>query len=132
MKTVAQIKEIISDIHKKWLELGDSLDDYKYAQIYEEQVNVLLLTYCEAMKYEVEGYPFKQRELSLENEDFDDDYFYERNELYLNSLANVHDDVFNLLHFYYNLFWSDQITDESDTRESIQLIIKHSDVDFKY
>lgn len=132
MKTISQIKEKIVEIHQKWSAVGDSLSDFKHAEYYEQEVIDLLIAYCEEQKYEVEGFPFVHRKLSKTNKDFDDDYFTERNELYLNSVANEKNDVFDLYHFYSNLFWPDFCETEEDTRNSIQMAIQTSSVNFKY
>jgi hypothetical protein len=131
MKTISQIKEKIVEIHQKWSTLGDSLSEFKHAEYYEQEVIDLLMTYCEEQQYEVEGFPFVHRKLSETNEEFDDDYFTERNELYLNSVANEKNDVFDLYHFYSNLFWPDFCETEEDTRNSIQTKIQSIVLNFK-
>ncbi len=126
MKTIPQIKEIIVEIHQKWLVIGDSLSDFKYAEYYEQEVIDLLIAYCEEQQYEVEEFQFVHRKLSETNEDFDDDYYTERKELYLNKVANEKNDVFDLYHFYSNLFWPDFCNTEEDTRNTIQMVIHAS------
>jgi hypothetical protein len=132
MKTISQIKELIVEIHEKWSAVGDSLSDFKDAEYYEQQIIDVIIEYCEDQKYAIEGFPFVHRELSKTNEDLDDDYFTERMDLYLNRVAYEHDDVFDLYHFYSNLFWPDFCESEEDTRNSIQMTIQSSSVNFKY
>ena len=109
MKTIAQIKEKIVEIHKKWSAVGDSLDDFKDAEYYESNVIDLILKYCTDNKYAVDGFPFLHEELAKSNDGIDSDYFSERNLLYLYRLADEMEDVFELLHYYWSLFWPDII-----------------------
>ncbi len=132
MKTIAQIKEKIVELHQKWSAVGDSLSDFKQAEFYEQEVIDLLIAYCEEQKYDVEGYPFVHRKLSQTNEDFDEDYFTDKTDLYLNRLANEKKDVFELYHFYSHLFWPEFCKKEKDTRDSIHMEIQTSTVNFKF
>ncbi len=131
MKSIIEIKQEIVELHKKWNATGESLDDFKDAELYEYLVNKLLLNYCEENKYDIDGFPFLHRELAKTEEDYDDDYFSERNDLYLFSVANKHKDVFDLYHFYSNLFWPDYCANEDDTRDIIKYEIENSLYDFK-
>ena len=107
---IEEIKREITQIHTKWLKLSDSYDDDKYAELYESDVRSLLISYCESNHYEVEGYPTQKRVLGKTDENYDDDYFcYERNLKYLDTLATIHTDVFELMYFYSKTFWQDQI-----------------------
>ncbi|PQJ74759.1 hypothetical protein [Polaribacter gangjinensis] len=119
MKSIDEIKQEIIELHKKWSSVGESLSDFKNAEYFEQAVNELLITYCEDNKYEIDGFPFVHRELSKTNDEFDDDYFSERYDLYLFRVAKEKDDVFELLNYYWNLFWPDTIENKEDTRNSI-------------
>jgi hypothetical protein len=130
MKSINEIKQEIIELHKKWSSVGDSLSDFKNAEYFEQKVNELLLGYCENNKYEIDGFPFVHRELSETNDEFDDDYFSERYNLYLFRVATEKLDVFELYHFYCNLFWPDFCENEEDTRTSIQLEIKSNFLNF--
>ena len=130
MDTITQLKNKISAIHEEWIALGDNLDDFKDAEFYEQQVEDLILNYCETMKYDVDGYPFLHRELAKTNEELDDDYFSDRTELYLHRLIIEKQDVFELYHFYSNLFWPDSCETEEDTRNAIIDSINYISYDF--
>jgi hypothetical protein len=131
MKSIDEIKQEIIELHKKWSSVGDSLSDFKNAEYFEQAVNELLITYCEDNKYEIDGFPFVHKELSKTNDEFDDDYFSERYGLYLFQIANKKADVFELYHFYSNLFWPDFCKTEEDTRNSILQEIHSNSLNFK-
>lgn len=130
MKSINEIKQEIVELHKKWSSVGDGLSDFKDAEYFEQEVNELLLSYCEDNQYEVDGFPFLHRKLAKTNEEFDDDYFSERYNLYLFRVAIEKLDVFELYHFYCNLFWPDFCENEEDTLTSIQLEIKSNFLNF--
>lgn len=131
MDNTLDIKNQINKIHQSWLAVDDSLDDFKDAEYYESNVVDLLVKYCRENKYTINGFPFLHEELAESNEDLDSEYFSERYELYLYSVANEKEDVFELLHFYWNLFWPDSIETIEDTRNSIDFEIKVSEFDFE-
>ncbi len=128
---VIEIKNKIAVIHQSWLAVGDSLDDFKDVEYYESKVIDLLIKYCRENKYAINGFPFLHEELAKTNEDLDSEYFSERYELYLYSVANENKDVLELLHYYWNLFWSDSIGDIEDTINTIKFEIKESEFDFE-
>jgi hypothetical protein len=131
MKSINEIKSKINELHQSWLEVGESLHDFKNAEYYEGFIIDLLLNYCKENKYEVEGFPFRHELLAKTDENIDSDYFSERYDLYLYRLANEKDDVFELLHYYWNLFWPDSIENTEDTKNSIEFEISDSELDFK-
>lgn len=88
-----------------WLKVGDGIDDIKDAEYYEWQVKQVLLNYNISQNYDVDGFPFLHKELSKTNQDIDEDYFYDRYDLYLYKLANEKEDSFDLYKFYLKLFW---------------------------
>jgi hypothetical protein len=105
-----EIKAEIIKIYPEWKQLSDSFDDDKYAEIYESEVRSLIIDYCESKGYEVEGYPFQKRVLGETDNYYDEDYFcYERNLKYLDILAENQEDVLELMYFYSETFWEDQI-----------------------
>ncbi len=128
---VEEIKNKIAVIHQSWLTVGDSLDDFKDVEYYESKVIDLLIKYCRENKYAINGFPFLHEELAKTNEDLDSEYFSERYELYLYGVANENKDVLELLHYYWNLFWSDSIGDIEDTINTIKFEIKESEFDFE-
>jgi len=131
MKSTSEIKSKINELHQSWLTVGDSLDDFKDAEYYESNVKDLLIKYCRESKYVVDGFPFLHEDLAESNDEIDSDYFSERYDLYLYRLANEKDDVFELLHYYWNLFWPDTIENIEDTKNSIEFEIRYSELDFK-
>lgn len=107
---IEKIKAQILDIYPQWNSLSHSMDDDKYAELYESDVRSLIIDYCESKGYEVEGYPFEKRVLGETDQNYDEDYFcYERNLKYLDILAATKDDVLELMYFYSKTFWEDQI-----------------------
>jgi hypothetical protein len=131
MNTTLEIKSKINELYQSWLTVGDSLDDFKDAEYYESNVKDLLIKYCRESKYVVDGFPFLHEDLAESNDEIDSDYFSERYDLYLYRLANEKDDVFELLHNYWNLFWPDSIENIEDTKNSIEFEISNSELDFK-
>lgn len=90
----------------------------------------LIADFSESQKYDVEGFPFVYRELSKTNEELDEDYFSERRDVYIFKVALIKKDVFELLHFYWNLFWPDQIETVKDSKDSILRQIEYADIEF--
>jgi len=105
MDKISVAKKQIIDIHSMWLKVGDGIDDIKDAEYYEWQVKQVLLNYNISQNYDVDGFPFLHKELSKTNQDIDEDYFYDRYDLYLYKLANEKEDSFDLYKFYLKLFW---------------------------
>jgi hypothetical protein len=107
---VEKIKAQILSIYHQWNSLSNTMDDDKYAELYESDVRSLIIDYCESKGYEVEGYPFEKRILGETDQNYDEDYFcYERNLKYLDILAATKDDVLDLMYFYSKTFWQDQV-----------------------
>ena len=61
----------------------------------------------------------------------DEDYFSERRDVYIFNLALTKNDIFELLHFYWNLFWPDQVETEEDSKASILRELNYAEIDFK-
>lgn len=130
---IEKIKAEILQIYPKWKELGHSLDDDKYAEIYEGSVRYWIISYCESKGYEVEGYPFQKRILGQTDDYYDEDYFcYERNLKYLDVLASIHDDVFELMYFYGKSFWPDQVGTKKEYRNHILENIESNYYDIEF
>jgi hypothetical protein len=107
---IEKIKVRILSIYHQWNSLSHTMDDDKYAELYESDVRSLIIDYCESKGYEVEGYPFEKRILGETDQNYDENYFcYERNLKYLDILATTKDDVLDLMYFYCKTFWQDQV-----------------------
>ena len=127
------IKREIVAIHTEWNKLKGSLDDDNYAEMYEGNVRNLLVSYCENKEYEVDGYPFEKRLLGETNPDYDEDYFcYERELKYLDVLATQKPDVLELLFFYQQTFWFDEIASLESLKAQLLQSIRENwhEIDF--
>jgi DUF1365 family protein len=115
---IEKIKNEILTIYQKWSNLSQSMDDDTYAEIYESDVRSLIIDYCESKGYEVEGYPFQKRILGETDNNYDEDYFcYERDLKYLDTLAETKEDVLELMYFYSNTFWPDQVDSKEEYKK---------------
>ena len=86
---------------------GDDLDDFKDAELIEKEAEQLIVNYCEAKGYFVNGFPTDKKQLP--EEELEEDYFcQERYQLYLDTLATMHEDVADLMWCYVSSFWQDQ------------------------
>jgi hypothetical protein len=107
MEELKQIKNQILELHKAWDAISDdddSLDGLKDAECIESDVQHLIINYCKHKHYDVNGLTIEKPEAIAEKND-DDLFPYERNRQYLEQLALTHDDVAQLLWFYYHTFW---------------------------
>lgn len=130
---IENCKARIKAIYEKWKNLGSSMDDDTYAEIYEGEVRYLIIAYCESKNYEVEGYPFQKRILGETDENYDEDYFcYERDLKYLDVLATTNDDVLELMYFYICTFWEDQESSKQEYLDYLKGCVKNNvyDIDF--
>lgn len=130
---IENCKARIKSIYEKWKNLGPSMDDDTYAEIYEGEVRDLIIAYCESKNYEVEGYPFQKRILGETDENYDEDYFcYERDLKYLDVLATTNDDVLELMYFYICTFWEDQESSKQEYLDYLKGCVKNNvyDIDF--
>ena len=125
--TLDEIKHEILNSYTSWKSLGDSIDDDKYAEIDEGYIRTLIATYCEEQGYEVEGFQTEKRELGKTNKDYDEDYFsWERYEKYIDILCLEKEDVLELRFFYYQTFWSDQVTSSQQVKNDIKFNLKNN------
>lgn len=112
------IKSKIMEIHDVWYVLGDGLDCFNYSEIHESYVIEIISSYCIDKGYEVEGFPIQKRILSLINGCVDEDYFcYNRYVKYLDVLATIHDDVFELMYFYSSTFWPEHFSSKKQYKK---------------
>jgi hypothetical protein len=97
----------LSLLAKEHKATGDDLDDFKDAELIEKEAEQLIVKYCEAKEYLVNGFPTEKKQLP--EEDLEEDYFcQERYQLYLDTLATQHEDVAELMWCYVSSFWEDQ------------------------
>jgi hypothetical protein len=130
---IAEIKEEILKIYQKSKKLGDSYDDEKYFELYENDVRSLIISYCESKRYEVEGYPFQKRILGETDDFYDEDYFcFWRNVKYLDVLATTKDDVLDLLYFYTITFWSDYEGSKEEYKSDLLAHIRANTYDIEF
>lgn len=104
---IDKIKLEISRLSQEHKATGDDLDDFKDAELIEKEAEQLIVKYCEAKGYLLNGFPTEKRQLP--EEELEEDYFcQERYQLYLNTLATQHEDVAELMWCYVSTFWEDQ------------------------
>jgi hypothetical protein len=128
-----EIKAEIVKIYLKWKQLSDSFDDDKYAEIYESAVRSLIIDYCESKRYEVEGYPFQKRILGETDNYYDEDYFcYERDLKYLDILAENQEGVLDLMYFYSNTFWEEQVGTKEEYKKYLIWGNKNNPYDIEF
>ncbi len=101
------IRAKIVELAQEHKATGDDLDDFKDAELIEKEVEQLIVKYCEAKGYLVNGFPTEKKQLP--EEELEEDYFcQERYQLYLDTLATQHEDVADLMWCYVSSFWEDQ------------------------
>jgi hypothetical protein len=95
-------------LSQKHKDTGFDLDDFKEAELIEQEAEQLIVKYCEAKGYNVNGFPAEKRDL-IEDDDDEDDYFSsEKYKLYVDTLATQKEDVAELTWCYVSSFWEDQ------------------------
>jgi hypothetical protein len=120
---LGHIKQQITELAQQHSAIDEkSLDDFKEAEWIEEQVEDLIIAYCEQMGYLIDGFPTEKKKLP--EEALDDDYFCrERYQLYLDMLLLEKEDVTELMWFYTSSFWPDAFKTKDDylafTRDDI-------------
>lgn len=107
---------ILSEIHKA---TGDEIDNFKDAELIEQEAEQLIIDYCETKGYLVNGFPTEKKQLP--EEELEEDYFCrERYQLYLDTLATKQDDVAKLMWCYVSSFWVDQYETKEEYIQSIK------------
>lgn len=117
LETKEKIQQLIKEINS--VEDTDTFDDIKDVELLESFIREILLSYCQEMNYEIEGFPFVQL-AKIENRDpgYDEDFMtYERMDLYLHRLALEKRDVFELCSLGYQYF-----TLASEKEEVLEMI----------
>ena len=106
---IEEIKAKIKILSQKHKDTGLDFDDFKEAELIEQEVEQLIVKYCESKGYKVNGFPAEKRDL-IEDEDDDDeeDDISEKYKLYVDTLATQKEDVAELTWCYVSSFWEDQ------------------------
>ncbi|HOD55375.1 MAG TPA: hypothetical protein PKJ08_12680 [Candidatus Cloacimonadota bacterium] len=117
-----KITELASEHHS--LDIP-TVDEIQFAEMIEEEVTGLIVSYCEYNGYMINSFPAEKRALFEKQELVDGEeeetYFcQERFQLYLDYLVLEKDDVSELLWFYNKSFWPDSF----ETKESFLELIK--------
>jgi hypothetical protein len=100
----------------------DGLDELKDAEQIECEAEQLIIDYCVAQNYLINGFPTEKKTIA---EDLDDDYFSrERYQLYLDSLLVEKEDVADLMWHYTSNFWPDYFESKEEYLETINHQIK--------
>ncbi len=123
-----QIKHQITELAQQHSAIDEeTLDDFKEAEWIEEQVEDLIIAYCEQMGYLIDGFPTEKKELS--EEELGEDYFCrERYQLYLDMLSLEKEDVAELMWFYTSSFWPDAFKTKEDYLNTTKEIIESNDI----
>lgn len=94
-------------------------DDELDAELIEKEAEQLIVNYCEAKGYLVNGFPTEKRQLP--EEELEEDYFCrERYQLYLDKLATQHEDVADLMWCYVSNFWNDQYESKEEYLQNLR------------
>jgi hypothetical protein len=111
---VSKIKELAAQHH----EIDeDGLDELKEAEQIECEAEQLIIDYCVAQNYLINGFPTEKKAIA---EDLDDDYFSrERYQLYLDRLVVEQKEVADLMWHYTSNFWPDYFDSKEEYLETI-------------
>ena len=117
--TLEQIKLEIYNLSIKYHNLQDDVvDEMNETEWIEEEVETLIVSYCENKGFLIQGFPTEKRALT----DLDDDYFCrERFRLYLDKLSLQKDDVADLYWYYHKCFWPEFTESKKEFLTEIQL-----------
>lgn len=108
--------KLLAQVHKA---TGDDLDDFNDVELIEQEAEQLIVNYCEAKGYLVNGFPTEKRQLP--EEELEEDYFCrERYQLYLDTLATQQEDVADLMWCYVSSFWEDQYESKEEYLQNLR------------
>jgi len=108
--------KLLAQEHKT---IGDDLEDYKDAELIEQEAEQIIVGYCEAKGYLINGFPTEKRQLP--EDEFEVDYFCrERYQFYLDNLAIKYGDVADLTWCYVSNFWNDQYESREEYLQSLK------------
>lgn len=112
---------LIEDLQNKLLDLSakhKEADD-KDAEIIELEAEELIVQYCEAKGYLINGFPTEKKQLP--EEVLEEDYFCrERYQLYLDTLTTQKEDVAMLMWTYVSSLWTGQFESKEEYLQSIR------------
>lgn len=112
--TIQEIKNSISELAKKHAAINEeNIGDINNAELLESQAQDLIIAFCEAKGYLVNGFPTEKRKLAEEELD-DDDFSQEHFLLYLDILTYQKEDVADLNWHYTDSFWPDYFESKED------------------
>jgi hypothetical protein len=130
---IDEIKEEIEKKYQQWKLVPGEIEDFTTAEIYESSVRSIIIDYCEAKGYEVEGFPFQKRILGKTDDYYDEDYFcFWRYVKYLDVLATTKEDVLELLYFYSCTFRKDCEISKDDYRKDLLAYIRANIYDVEF
>jgi hypothetical protein len=113
------IRATIVELAQEHKATGNDLDDFKDAELIEKEAEQLIVKYCEAKGYLVNGFPTEKKQLP--EEELEEDYFcQERYQLYLDTLASQHEDVAELMWCYVSSFWEDQCESKEEYLQNLK------------
>ena len=116
-----QIVEKIDELAIRHQALGNNLEDLEDAEWLESEAQGLIADYCEQNGFQVEGFPHEKRKLSLQDNDYGDEYFcLERFQLYIDTLTLENETVASLNWHFVHSFWPEEFKDKADFLESIK------------
>jgi len=116
---IEELKAKIAELAIEHKATGDDLDDFKDAEQIEQEAEQLMVDYCEAKGYLVNGFPTGKKQLP--EEELEVDYFCrERYQFYLDTLATQHGDVADLTWCYVSSFWNDQYESKEEYLQSVK------------
>lgn len=111
--TIQEIKNSISELAKKHAAIyEENIGDISYAELLESQAQDLIIAFCEAKGYLVNGFPTEK--IKLNEEELDDDFSQEHFLLYLDFLSYQKGDVAELTWHYAASFWPETFESKED------------------
>jgi hypothetical protein len=112
--TIQEIKNSISELAKKHAAINEeNIGDINNAELLESQAQDLIISFCEAKGYLVNGFPTEKRKLDEEELD-DDDFSQEHFQLYLDILTYQKKDIADLTWHYTESFWPEYFESKED------------------
>jgi hypothetical protein len=111
--TIQEIKNSISELAKRHAAIDEkNIGDITHAELLESQAQDLIIAFCEAKGYLVNGFPTEKRQ--IEEEELDDDFSQEYFLLYLDILTYQKEDVAELTWHYAESFWPETFESKED------------------
>lgn len=117
MNTIENIKARISELARRHQETNDDLDGMKESELLEAMAEDLIIEYCGANGYTVNGFPTNKKSIR-QIEDEGDNFSRERYRFYLDSLSCSNEDVAELTWHYTSSFWPDSYQTKTEYLES--------------